>query len=430
MHALKPFEAGPGAELEALTHPVFDRRLSPEATTPIAVAYSGGGDSLAALLAARAWADRLGRPVLALHVDHGLQADSRRWAAQAGRTANSLGVGFQVLDWTGSKPGLGLAAAARRARHILIAEAARAAGARVVVFGHTADDRIESDLMREQGSSLGWLAEWGPSPAWPQGRGVFLLRPLLDLRRAQIRRLLAPYGLDWIEDPANGDPRFTRARARLDLAGADRAAVPLAIPADLASLAQAARCDLAGAVRLERRRLNQASSAAARRWLSAALVSVGGGERPPRRARLEALLARLAGAGAVIATLAGVQLNAEDEIVLIREAGSYRRHGAPRLVLAPGDEAVWDGRFLFANRGTDEVEVRPLMGLAATLPKDQRAALLQWPPGLRPSLPAALGEGESTTCPILAGDGALKAKCLVSERLNGACGVISLEPAT
>ena len=46
-------------------------------------------------------------------------------------------------------------------------------------MAHTGDDIAESDWMRDQGATLGDLRDWSPSPVWPQGRGVMLLRPLL-----------------------------------------------------------------------------------------------------------------------------------------------------------------------------------------------------------------------------------------------------------
>ena len=58
---------------------ILDRRLDDNLTQPIAVAFSGGGDSLGALIATKAWAERCGRPVIALHVDHRLQASSAAW---------------------------------------------------------------------------------------------------------------------------------------------------------------------------------------------------------------------------------------------------------------------------------------------------------------------------------------------------------------
>ncbi len=137
----------------------------------------------------------------------------------AGTAARAAGADWRGLAWTGDKPATGLTAAARAARHRLIADAAREAGARVVLFAHTADDIAEAERMRAEGSTLGRLRDWSPSPAWPEGRGLMLQRPLLDARRAELRAWLRDQGAGWIDDPANEDPRFARARARRALDG-------------------------------------------------------------------------------------------------------------------------------------------------------------------------------------------------------------------
>jgi tRNA(Ile)-lysidine synthase len=145
----------------------LDRRLSKDDPAPVALALSGGGDSIALMRMTAAWAQTRGRPVLALTVYHGLNPDSPAWTRFAGEAAQAAGCAWRGLVWTGDKPVAGLTAAARAARHRLIAEAARAAGARVVLMAHTADDAAEADLMRAEGSTLGRVREWAPSPAWP-----------------------------------------------------------------------------------------------------------------------------------------------------------------------------------------------------------------------------------------------------------------------
>jgi tRNA(Ile)-lysidine synthase len=410
-----------------LISPAFDRRLDQSPGRPLAVAYSGGGDSLAALVAALAWGQRHGRRVVALHVDHRLQAKSGDWARLAEATALRLGADFVGLAWSGDKPAHGLPAAARRARHALLAEAARAAGASVIVLGHTADDILEADLMRAEGSSLGWLREWGPSPAWPEGRDLFLLRPLLDLRRAAIRSRLAPLGLNWIEDPANADPASARARARLRLGEHDAPPQQHDRAADAVSqLALQAELDDGGGLAIDRALVTAARPDAARRFLSAALACVGGGEAPPRRERLANLIERLAGEAPWVATLAGVRLEAGQDLRLSRETGAYRRHGPPRLRLVPGGTGVWDGRFEVESHAPGPIEILPLAGQSARLCKDQRDSLRAWPAAARGGLPAVLG-GDGVTCPLLGRSAPATARSLVKTRLWGACGVISQE---
>ncbi|RZJ02335.1 MAG: tRNA(Ile)-lysidine synthetase, partial [Brevundimonas sp.] len=162
-------------------------RLERNVDRPVALALSGGGDSIALLRLATDWARENGRRLLALTVDHGLSPASADWTAFAEGAAREAGADWRGLAWTGPKPSTGLPAAARRARHGLVADAAREAGARVILFAHTADDIAEGEVMREEGSTLGRLRDWAPSPAWPEGRGLVLLRPMLDAGRAEVR---------------------------------------------------------------------------------------------------------------------------------------------------------------------------------------------------------------------------------------------------
>lgn len=397
------------------------------------MAYSGGGDSLAALLSVKAWADRRGRPVIGLHVDHGLQAVSGEWARSARAIAEGLGLGCHVLPWRGDKPRGGLPAAARQARHALLAEAARTIGAKVIVLGHTADDGLEAELMRAQGSSLGTLATWRPSPVWPEGRGLFILRPLLGERRAALRLWLAGRGQPWIEDPANDDPRYARARARQRLAmggGVTAASEDASEPTmdlALATLARRARTHAAGHVQIDRALLTQAPPRAARRFVSAALTCVGGGDRPPRADRLSALIARLSGAEPIVATLAGAKIIAGEEVLIVREAGAFRRSGAPRQTIAANQPLIWDGRFLLEAPAAGGLSVGPLAGAASKLSPRARKALTALPPDARGSLPLIWDQGGAATCPMLDANSAIWAKSLVADRLLGVCGVISKE---
>lgn len=398
------------------------RRLQSASSAPIAVGFSGGGDSLAALLATKAFADANDRRLIVLTVDHGLQAASRAWTAFAAETAQRLGADFRALAWEGDKPTSGLPAAARAARHRLLADAAREAGARVVVLGHTADDILEAALMRQWGSNLGALREWGPSPAWPQGRGVFLLRPLLGERRADLRAWLAARGERWIDDPANDDPGQTRARARMALAGGGESQTPAAEDPCVARLAEAVEGGAGGSLRLNR-------SVLTRRVLAASVLSVGGGDRPPRGDRLNALLARLTDSGAVQATLCGAKIVAVDgEVLIARDAGEATRGGLAPLSLGVGEPVVWDGRFEL-TAAVPHLTVHPLAGLAARLDPAERAVLFALPPQARPGLPAIVDTEGRVTSPILAG-GAVVARDLVQARMRAACDVISKEPAT
>lgn len=393
----------------------LDRRLATTAGKPLAVALSGGGDSLALLILTLAWATPRGRPVHALVFDHGLQADSARWTDFAVTTATRLGASARALAWSGDKPKAGLPAAARRARHAALAQAARAAGADVLVMGHTADDRLEAARMRADGLRVSDPAIWSPSPAWPEGRGLMMLRPLLDVRRAALRALLRERDETWIDDPANADDRSARARARR-LTAAEPDPPP---PAEPVTTDIAGWCEAFGAL--------QADGPVDARALAAACVCASGGGDVPDRAALARLGALAATGEDFTATLAGARAERRaGRLTISRETGRRR----PAALTLAGGVAVWDGRFEIeaAAKAETAAVVRRLGGVASRLPKPQRAALLRVPVAVRPVLPAVVRADGGVTCPILA-DGAwgVSATSLVMARFAAACGQVTAE---
>ncbi|WP_340646665.1 tRNA lysidine(34) synthetase TilS [Phenylobacterium sp.] len=400
-------------DLEPVVQEVLDRRLLIASPAPIAVALSGGGDSLVLTLMAADWARAHGRRLMIFTVDHRLRAESSAWTQACAAIAARLGAAFQALAWEGAKPVTGLPAAARAARHRLIADAARRAGARVVLMGHTASDRLEAAAMREAGATTPSPWEWGPSPAWPEGRGVFLLRPLLTRTRAELRAWLTERGETWIEDPANEDPRFARTRARAGLTGMESDEVTFRL--DLSRFASAS-IELAGGMSLPRTALRNVPQA----FLAAACLCAAGTTRPPRGDRLERLAAILRSDASVTATLAGARIEADErQVRFLRDPG---RDGLAPLTLASEGAGVWDGRFEIT---TDRpLTIQALAGHAAGLSPPQRAALLRLPAGVRGSLPFIQGEGS----PLLASLPGVSVRPLALDRLRSACGGVEREP--
>jgi tRNA(Ile)-lysidine synthase len=368
---------------------VLDRRLLRGGAQPLAVALSGGGDSLALLLLATAWAKAAGRSLLVLTVDHRLRVESGGWTRACATNAQRLGHPFQALAWTGAKPATGLPAAARAARHALLADAAREAGARAILMGHTADDVLEARLMRAEGSTTPDPREWAPSPAWPQGRGVFLLRPLLGVRRADLRAWLSARGERWIDDPANADPSYARPRARQMLAKGALAAGAAEPTPSARALALACRPDPDAGLRIDRAELRTAEPAALARFVSAACLCAAGTARPPAGGRVQRLAGRLTEPAPFVATLAGARVEAgAQEVRFLREPGEAARGGLAPIRLKAGETGVWDGRFEITAE--EDLEVR------AT------------PRSSQPDIPGA--------------------KSLTYDRLLAACGVVEREP--
>lgn len=401
-------------------------RLDPASQAPLAVGFSGGGDSLALLAGVLRWARAHGRRVVALTVDHGLNPESGLWTAGAGATAQRLGADWRGLAWTGEKPARGLPEAARLARHRLLAEAAREAGSCVLLLGHTATDIAESNLMRASATpQLGRLREWAPSPVWPQGRGIFLLRPLLGLKRAELRVWLTGQALTWRDDPANEDARFARAWAR-GVLGEEASANPDE-SSSLAAWLSAGQVGATGEITLSRDRLRAGPAAEARRVLAAGLLCASGREIPPRAGEVARLYERLAGAGEVASTLAGAQVAADEAtVLLVKERGRAGR-AEPALTLQAGETGVFDGRFEVT--ATEPLTVLPLAGRAARLNEADRRHLVQIDARVRPSLPCLITEEGAVALPAPLGVGPAQARALAALRWTSALGGIAHERA-
>jgi len=280
------------AEFAALMAP-----FGPFESKPVlAVAVSGGRDSLSLALLAHDWAVAREGWVVALIVDHGLRPESETEARATLDRLGGLGIAGEILRWSGAKPASGLQQAAREARYRLLFAACRRRGILHLLAAHQAGDQAETVAMRAARRS-------GPDglagmAAVVEHRDARLLRPLLGVSRDRLTATVRARGLGWIDDPSNDDRRFERVRVRQD-GGAVPGAVmePSARAARERALAEAALEVLEvgpdGAVALDHVLVSRSSREIAVRLLGRLVQSVAGGDHPPRRARLERAAARL-----------------------------------------------------------------------------------------------------------------------------------------
>ncbi len=184
---------------------------------PLAVALSGGADSTALLIAcAHKWPGQ----VLAVHVNHGLQAAAAAFEAHCVALCARWAVPLAVerVD-AHAKPGQSPEDAARIARYAALdrfAAAQHAGGQPVsVVLAQHADDQVET-LLLALGRGAG-LAGLSAMPAHWRRHGVDFYRPLLEVPGADIRQWLTAQGEAFVEDPSNSDQAFLRNRIRARL---------------------------------------------------------------------------------------------------------------------------------------------------------------------------------------------------------------------
>ena len=193
---------------------------------PLAVGLSGGADSTALLLAcARRWPGQ----VQAVHVHHGLQAAADTFEQHCVALCARLNVPLTVqrLD-ARHAPGQSPEDAARNARYkafeaVVLASSSVVAINSVALAQH-ADDQVETLLLAlSRGAGVAGLASM---PVRWERAGVEWHRPLLRVAGAELRQWLHAQGQGWVEDPTNGDERFTRNRIRARLLPALASAFP------------------------------------------------------------------------------------------------------------------------------------------------------------------------------------------------------------
>ncbi len=178
----------------------------------IAVAVSGGGDSLALTLLMDEWVRARGGQMLALTVDHGLRAGSADEARALNAELQKRGISHEILNWQGDKPATHIQERARDMRYKLLAQKCADAGFDTLAVAHNAEDQIETFWMRlAHGSGLDGLAGMA---AMSQKNGLRIVRPLLGYTRATLRDICTAYGAAWAEDPSNTNEKFLRPRLR------------------------------------------------------------------------------------------------------------------------------------------------------------------------------------------------------------------------
>ena len=367
----------------------------------LAVAVSGGADSLALALLAERWARAHRGRMVALTVDHRLRPESAAEARQVGRWLRARGMTHRILVWEEARPAGDLQAAAREARYRLLEAWCRDAGCLHLLTAHHREDQVETFWLRlARGSGLDGLA----GIAGVSERGPCrILRPLLPVPPERLRALLRARRQAWIEDPSNANPAFARVRireARALLAaeglGAERLGETMrhlgdarvALETETAGLlARTVRIDPAGLALLDMASLLRAPREIGLRALAAVLTTVGGGDYPPRLARLRRLYDEFSRNGLGQGrTLGGCRVVAREDAVLVcREAAGLQ----DRVAIPPGGCAIWDRRFQVAlpKKAPRGFTLGALGADRRGLPARARERLAAVPAAARPSLP-------------------------------------------
>lgn len=178
----------------------------------IAVAVSGGADSLALVLMAKKELSVFGYEIVALTVNHNLRPNSAQEAAYVADVMKAHDIEHHILEWLGEKPKTGVEEAARKARYQLLTEWCQKNNVKVLLTAHHQHDQAETFLMRlKRGSGLDGLCCMREVS---YNNGIMIVRPFLNTDPHIMAQFLCDCRIKHIEDESNNDVRYYRNRLR------------------------------------------------------------------------------------------------------------------------------------------------------------------------------------------------------------------------
>ena len=347
------------------------KKLGIAETRPkIAVAVSGGGDSIALALLMQEWVGARGGEMLALTVDHQLRPSSAGEALEVRKFMQARGILHDLLIWRGNKPSTHVQAMAREARYALLLQACRQRAFPVLAVAHNLEDQIETFWMRlAHGSGLDGLSAMAPAR---EAEGVSVIRPVLSFSRGQLRATCTQRRCLWAEDPSNRNEKYLRVKLRrFENLLADEGLTPARLAQTVQKLEDArqalqimtekavAACVLLhpeGYATLKISEWKEYPRDIQRRILRQALTMIVSSPYPAGFEALELTRQDLQNPSFAGKTLAGCEIFPErsGNVLIAREADSVE--GRVRVA----EDKIWDARFIVSGFDVESLEIGAL----------------------------------------------------------------------
>lgn len=342
----------------------LDTLIDTKGIQKIAVAVSGGRDSLALTHLAKKWANKKNITLVALTVDHQLRKESKDECVSLKKWMDTHNIEHHTLIWEGEKPETGIQEKARNARYALLVKKCRLLEIDHLLLGHHRDDQAETLLMRiARGSGIDGLSGMG---AVTMRADLTLIRPLLPFSRDEVTAYCNENDLPYLDDPSNEMEHFERVAWRkviesvpnkdqflkglnLSAKRIARAGTALEYYADFAYDTCVTVAPEGYAI-LNLSKLKTYPDASALRVLRRVLNHIGGSAKRAETSQSDALFDDLMREGSETEfkglSLGGCLIRPHDHhpqrtVVILRE----ERH-LPSPISLDGNNALWDYRFL------------------------------------------------------------------------------------
>jgi len=376
---------------------------------PLAIATSGGPDSLALLLLAHDLATKTHQKIVVLTVDHGLRTTSHKEALYVQKVAQDLGIQHVILKWETKKPTTGIQEKARKARYDLLLKWCKDNQISTLLLGHHQQDQEETFWLRlSSGSGLEGLSGM---KATVEREGILIYRPLLNFSKERLIATLRARNQEWIEDPSNKSPTYFRGRFRAHLKEEGLTSERLTTvmeklqeDADFinTSLTTALQNTVAvfeeGYFSLNREQFKSLHPALAKRMISLLIKWFSAAPYPPRSTQVEQALKKVQEGRSFTAGKA-FWISKPKEILILREAAAMKEKIPLSSLNKPH---LWDHRFWVSPslKNTFPQEEAFLVPLGdASFPKEKIVSTI--PSAIWSTLPAIEVKGKIVSIPHL-----------------------------
>jgi tRNA(Ile)-lysidine synthase len=376
----------------------------------ICVGVSGGRDSMCLLRLLKRWKKlNIEAPkIIAVSIDHALRKESESECKLVKSWCNELGIEHHTLNWEGIKPSTSVQQKAREARYKLLIDFCNQNKIKALVMAHHLEDQVETFFMRlARGSGIDGLRSMQYCRVQS---GVDIIRPLLSIKKSRLLETLINFDQKWIDDPSNLDERYERVRVRkyienlndidIDLKNISKSITRLTrsqIALELMSLKifnDISSIDNAGYVSIDNAKLLVCNEEIQLRILQMSLNTVSGNRHISLNS-LENIIRRIQDSNLNI-TLSGCRvIKNKKDIVIFRE-----NRNLPRIIIAPGDEIIWDNRFIVnLDKEESSLELEAIGNYAINAEAIKKTNLINIPKNALLTLPAGFRDGRLVLLP-------------------------------
>lgn len=360
--------------------------ILPKNANRVAIAVSGGIDSMCLAYLAQKYYRELNISVYGLIVDHGLRKESSQEAQWVKAFLQSKGIEAHVLTWQGSKPKSNIHHSAREARYDLLLNFCQANQIPYLLTAHNLNDQAETVMLRIfRGSGIDGISA---IPQEIKRDGITIFRPLLPFSRGDIENIVNDSGWEHVNDPSNSDMRYARTQvrdilnqlpekniwlARLSLLAENATRVRKFLERETEQALQASvEFNKWGFATVNPDKLLSYDEEIILRVLSAILKKISGNLYPPRFKSLKRLLQAIIKNDGSLTTLWGCLIKKKNgSIIFMREQAAIE----PTEVI--NGEIVWDNRFKINYEGSGYVGAITLNAWLKI--KDNVTAKLEFP---------------------------------------------------